>query len=84
MHSAAPWLLSPAFIFADEPTSRLDPITQRETIDLLVEHAGERGCALLLVTHDADIAANVAPGAALRMDGQRPDPDDGRARDRTT
>jgi peptide/nickel transport system ATP-binding protein len=52
--------LSPALIFADEPTSRLDPITQQDTIDLLVEHVAERGCALLLVTHDAHIAANVA------------------------
>ncbi|MGE3179695.1 MAG: ABC transporter ATP-binding protein [Vicinamibacterales bacterium] len=60
-------LLSPAFIFADEPTSRLDPITQQETIDLLVDHAAERGCALLLVTHDARIAANVAQRAVLRL-----------------
>lgn len=60
-------LLSPAFIFADEPTSRLDPITQQETIDLLVTHAAERACALLLVTHDAAIGANVAGDAVLRV-----------------
>lgn len=46
-------LLDPVFLFADEPTSRLDPITQQETIALLVELAREKGCALLIVSHDA-------------------------------
>lgn len=45
-------LLDPVFLFADEPTSRLDPITQQETIALLVELAREKGCALLIVSHD--------------------------------
>lgn len=46
-------LLDPIFLFADEPTSRLDLITQQETIDLLTELARERNCAVLLVSHDA-------------------------------
>ena len=46
-------LLDPVFLFADEPTSRLDLITQQETIDLLTELARERNCAVLLVSHDA-------------------------------
>jgi len=46
-------LLDPVFLFADEPTSRLDLITQQETIDLLTELARERDCAMLLVSHDA-------------------------------
>ena len=45
-------LLDPVFIFADEPTSRLDPITQQEIVALLVGVARERDCALLLVSHD--------------------------------
>ncbi len=49
-------LLQPAFIFADEPTSRLDPITQRNTMQLLSETAAEQGCCVLLVSHDADLA----------------------------
>ncbi len=61
-------LISPAFIFADEPTSRLDLISQQETIDLLVEHAKERNCALLLVTHDPEIAANVAGSSLIHID----------------
>ena len=46
-------LLDPVFLFADEPTSRLDLITQQETIDLLTDLARERNCAVLLVSHDA-------------------------------
>ena len=49
-------LLSPAFIFADEPTSRLDVITQHETMKLLARSAQEHDCAILLVSHDADLA----------------------------
>jgi len=53
-------LLDPVFLFADEPTSRLDPLTQREVIDILVEATAERACALMLVTHDRALAHNVA------------------------
>ncbi|WP_342052708.1 MULTISPECIES: ABC transporter ATP-binding protein [unclassified Cupriavidus] len=53
-------LLDPVFLFADEPTSRLDPITQKEVIDILIGMTRERGCALMLVTHDPFIAASVA------------------------
>jgi len=53
-------LLKPALIFADEPTSRLDPVTQQQTLNLLLEAAGDSGCAVLLVTHDEHIARAVA------------------------
>lgn len=49
-------LLRPALVFADEPTSRLDPVTQKLTIALLVSALTERGGALLLVTHDPVLA----------------------------
>lgn len=53
-------LLQPALIFADEPTSRLDPVTQQETLSLLLDTASASGCAVLLVTHDEQIARAVA------------------------
>lgn len=49
-------LLQPAFIFADEPSSRLDPITQRNTMQVLCEIAAQSGCSVLLVSHDANLA----------------------------
>ncbi|MDV6250070.1 ABC transporter ATP-binding protein [Vibrio sp. EA2] len=48
-------LLDPVFLFADEPTSRLDPIIAQEVTDLLVDLAKEQGCALLLVSHDPNL-----------------------------
>uniref|UniRef100_C5CWF8 ABC transporter related n=1 Tax=Variovorax paradoxus (strain S110) TaxID=543728 RepID=C5CWF8_VARPS len=46
----------PALVFADEPTSRLDPVSQQEAMTVLLNVLEERGAALMLVTHDDDIA----------------------------
>lgn len=53
-------LLDPVFLFADEPTSRLDPITQAEVTALMSEIARETGMALLIVSHDADLVRKTA------------------------
>jgi peptide/nickel transport system ATP-binding protein len=53
-------LLDPDVILADEPTSRLDPIVQRETMQLLRELVEERGMGLLLVSHDQGLVRAVA------------------------
>ena len=52
-------LAQPAMLFADEPTSRLDPITQQEALRVLMAAVHETGAALMLVTHDEHIAAAV-------------------------
>lgn len=52
-------LAGPRFLFADEPTSRLDPITQRAVIDILTGLADD-GCAVLLVSHDAALLDRAA------------------------
>lgn len=49
----------PALLFADEPTSRLDPVTQQQGMDVLLDALDETGAALLLVTHDEDVAQAV-------------------------
>ncbi|WP_200845150.1 ABC transporter ATP-binding protein [Roseomonas sp. 18066] len=53
-------LLRPVFLFADEPSSRLDPLAQRTVMQLLAELAAEEDLAVLLVTHDEAIAAKMA------------------------
>jgi peptide/nickel transport system ATP-binding protein len=45
-------LLDPLLIVADEPTSRLDPILQRETIELLLHVLREQGVGLVLISHN--------------------------------
>lgn len=50
----------PAFLFADEPTSRLDPITQQVALEALRTATAGSACAMLLVTHDPALARKVA------------------------
>ncbi|MEL6963766.1 MAG: ATP-binding cassette domain-containing protein, partial [Pseudomonadota bacterium] len=52
--------VAPSILLADEPTSRLDPITQADTMKLLAETTTEAGTSVVLVTHDEAMAANWA------------------------
>jgi putative ABC transport system ATP-binding protein len=47
----------PRVIFADEPTGSLDSLTGEHVMDLLVSTAREQGTTVVLVTHDARVAA---------------------------
>jgi len=46
----------PKVLLADEPTSRLDPITQARTLSMLSGIVEDRRLGVVLVTHDVDIA----------------------------
>ena len=48
---------NPACILADEPTGNLDHETAMDVFEAFVESARSRGCAVLIVTHDAALAA---------------------------
>jgi putative ABC transport system ATP-binding protein len=47
----------PDVLFADEPTGALDSLTGEHVMDLLVGAARERGTTVVLVTHEARVAA---------------------------
>src|SRR5215468_160718 len=49
--------LSPKVIFADEPTGSLDSLTGEKVMDMLTGLAREAGSTVVLVTHDARVAA---------------------------
>lgn len=48
-------LLKPIFLFADEPTARLDPIVAKEVSIMLVSLAKKQGCGMLIVSHDPQL-----------------------------
>ena len=49
---AAALVTSPRLIIADEPTTALDSITQRQIVDLLTSLVDESGASMLFITHD--------------------------------
>ncbi|MGE5270766.1 MAG: ABC transporter ATP-binding protein [Thiohalocapsa sp.] len=57
---------APALLLADEPTGNLDGATGRAVIDCLFEEQARLGSALLLITHDADLAARCRRRLQLR------------------
>ncbi len=50
----------PLLLLADEPTGNLDQETGEIVMDLLFTRCTETGAALLLITHDAELAARCA------------------------
>jgi putative ABC transport system ATP-binding protein len=60
---------APAILLADEPTGNLDAATGAGIADLLFRAQGERGTTLVLVTHDAALAARC--GRIIRLDSGR-------------
>jgi len=59
----------PDFLLADEPTTALDVITQKEVLDMIVSLARDRGMGLLLVTHDLPLAAGICDTLVVMKDG---------------
>ena len=61
---------NPDVLIADEPTTALDVTTQAEILDLIKRLQVSRGMAMLLITHDMGIVAEVADDVAVMRDGE--------------
>ncbi|TCU31013.1 peptide/nickel transport system ATP-binding protein [Rhizobium azibense] len=54
---ASVMLLKPALLIADEPTTALDAVIQRDVMELMVELTKAEGTAVLLISHDLPMVA---------------------------
>jgi oligopeptide/dipeptide ABC transporter ATP-binding protein len=60
----------PRVLLADEPTTALDVMVQAQILDLLVGLTTDLGLALVLVTHDLPVVAQVCERAAVMYAGR--------------
>jgi putative ABC transport system ATP-binding protein len=63
----------PRVLFADEPTGSLDSLTGEAVMNLLVDSAREEGATVVIVTHDARVAAYADREVVVR-DGRATSP----------
>jgi len=62
--------LDPKVLIADEPTTALDVTVQKQVMNLLGDLQAETGMAMILVSHDLGVVAEVAQRAAIMYAGR--------------
>jgi len=67
---ASVMLLQPALLVADEPTTALDAVVQRDVLELMVELTRARGTAVLMISHDLSMVARYADRIIVMCKGE--------------
>ncbi|KQT47002.1 glutathione ABC transporter ATP-binding protein [Devosia sp. Leaf420] len=62
---------SPRLLIADEPTTALDVTIQAQVLDLMRDLAREEGMALLFITHDMGVVAEMADRVVVMHKGRK-------------
>jgi peptide/nickel transport system ATP-binding protein len=62
--------LSPKLIIADEPTTALDATVQAQILDLLLRLQRDSGTALIMITHDLGVVADIADDVLVMYAGR--------------
>src|SRR5471032_384692 len=60
----------PELLIADEPTTALDVTVQAEIIDLMAELCAAKGTAILMISHDLGLVANMCKRVAVMYAGR--------------
>jgi peptide/nickel transport system ATP-binding protein len=61
--------LKPDLLIADEPTTALDVMTQKQILDLIKTIQRERHMAVMFITHDFGVVAEIADRVAVMREG---------------
>jgi oligopeptide/dipeptide ABC transporter ATP-binding protein len=67
---ASALIAQPAVLVADEPTTALDVTIQAQVLDLLRRLAAERDTAVVLITHDMGVVADIADRVVVMYAGR--------------
>ena len=63
-------ILKPALLICDEPTTALDVTTQKEILRLIADLQREQGSAVLFITHDMGVVAEIADKVLVMNQGE--------------
>ncbi|MEC7500106.1 MAG: ABC transporter ATP-binding protein [Planctomycetota bacterium] len=61
---------NPKLLIADEPTTALDVTIQRQILDMLRDLQDKRGMAVIFITHDLGVIAEIADHVAVMLEGK--------------
>ena len=70
MMLASVMLLEPALLIADEPTTALDAVVQRDVLELMVDLTREHNTAVLLISHDLPMVARYTDRVIVMRQGE--------------
>ncbi|SDG16356.1 peptide/nickel transport system ATP-binding protein [Pelagibacterium luteolum] len=62
--------LGPELLIADEPTTALDVSVQAQILELLKDLQREEGLGIIMITHDLEVAANMADRIVVMKSGR--------------
>src|SRR6185503_20107292 len=64
-------ILAPSLLIADEPTTALDVTTQAEILRLIRDLQRESNTAVLFITHDFGVVAEIADNVVVLQQGEQ-------------